>query len=102
VRDGPCTGGLDPSAIRSLERVLKRLADSEDGTVVIASQIPELVEAVADRVAIIGSNRIAALGTIDELRDQYDCDGPLADVFERIAGSQDEDEVDAYLQAGTG
>lgn len=100
VLDEPFTGGLDPSAIRALERVLKHLADEEQRTVVIASQLPELVEAVADRLAIINDNRLAAIGTLDELREQAQCAGTLSEVFEKLTQPQSEDEVDRYLRVG--
>lgn len=100
VLDEPFTGGLDPSAIHTLERILKHLADREDKTIVIASQIPELVEAIADRVAIIHDQCIAGVGTIDELRAQADSNGPLGAVFEKLAQPQVQDNIERYLQGG--
>ena len=103
VLDEPFTGGLDPSAIRALERVIKHLADHKERTVVLASQIPDLVEAVADRVAIIHNQALAGMGTFAELREQAGCEGPLAEVFEGVTRAEEsEDEIERYLQAGGG
>ncbi|MFK5923834.1 MAG: ABC transporter ATP-binding protein [Verrucomicrobiota bacterium] len=51
--DEPFTGGLDPSAILALKNVLKNLAQREDTTVVMASQLPEIAAATAHRIAVI-------------------------------------------------
>ncbi|MEO0476174.1 MAG: ABC transporter ATP-binding protein [Planctomycetota bacterium] len=99
ILDEPFTGGLDPSAIRALERVLKRLADKEDRTVVIASQIPELVEAVANRVAILSDNQIVGIGSLDEMRQTFGTDGPLGELFEQVVQPDPEDEVETYFKA---
>lgn len=99
VLDEPFTGGLDPSAIRALERVLKHLADEQDRTVIVASQIPELVEAIADRVAIIDNQTLAGVGTLEEMRKRFGSDGPLAELFEQATQPAKEDEVDRYFKA---
>jgi ABC-type multidrug transport system ATPase subunit len=99
VLDEPFTGGLDPSAIRALERVLKHLADKEDKTIVLSSQIPELVEAVADRVAILDGNKIIGVGSLEEMHKAFGTEGPLAELFEQATQPSPEDEVAKYLEA---
>ncbi len=53
VLDEPFTGGLDAAAILALGRVLKHLADQQATTILMASQIGEMVEPLAHRIAII-------------------------------------------------
>jgi len=100
VLDEPFTGGLDPSAILALERILKHHADRDDKTVVISSQVPDLVEAVADRIAIIDDHKLAAIGTLDALREQAGCDGTLAAIFEKVTQPETIAEVERYFQTG--
>ena|SRR6266496_2185225 len=75
VLDEPFTGGLDPSGILALRRVLKHLADRADVTVVMASQIPEMVEPLAHRIAILGATHLIAYDTMEELRAKTNCSG---------------------------
>ncbi|QNN21818.1 ABC transporter ATP-binding protein [Planctomycetales bacterium ZRK34] len=94
--DEPFTGGLDPSAILALRRVLKRLADREDVTVVLATQLPEIAEALADRIAILRDGELIAYDTIANLRDKPD--EPLADVLERLINPHTLENIDAYFE----
>ncbi len=61
--DEPFSGGLDPAGILALKSVLKRLAEDEQVTIVMTTPVPELVEELADRIAIIRDGRLVA----------YDC-----------------------------
>src|SRR5262249_43947726 len=51
--DEPFSGGLDPSGLLALKRVLLRLAQQEGRTIVLSSPVPELVEEVAYRIIIL-------------------------------------------------
>jgi len=79
--DEPFSGGLDPSGLLALKRVLKRRAE-DGGTVVLTSPVPELVQEVADRIVILKHGEIAAFDTLDGLRTLTECDGSLADILE--------------------
>lgn len=94
--DEPFTGGLDPSAILALRRVLQRLAEREDVTVVMATQLPEIAEALADRIAILRDGELIAYDTIANLRDKPD--EPLADVLERLINPHTLENIDAYFE----
>jgi ABC-type multidrug transport system ATPase subunit len=82
--DEPFSGGLDPSGILALKRVLERLARRSNATVVITAPAPELVEELAQRIVILREGRIAAFDTLDGLRRLTDCPGSLAEVLERL------------------
>lgn|ERR1043166_99040 len=97
VLDEPFTGGLDPSAILALSRVLKHLADRADVTVVMASQIPELVEHLAHRIAILGGTRLIAYDTVEGLRAQTGCTGSLLEVFEKVVSPQSGEHIESYF-----
>jgi ABC-type multidrug transport system ATPase subunit len=56
--DEPFSGGLDPSGLMVLRHVLQRLAASKEVTIVMATPVPELVEGLADRVALIRDGQI--------------------------------------------
>jgi ABC-type multidrug transport system ATPase subunit len=65
ILDEPANG-LDPERMRWMRRVLREFAD-RGGTVLLSSHLLAEVEAVADRMIIIGDGRIQALGTRAEL-----------------------------------
>ena len=97
ILDEPFTGGLDPSAILALGRVLKHLADTAAATIVMASQIPETVEVLADRIAILSGTRVAAYDTLAGLRAKTGCPGSLPEVFEKIVHPQTMEHLEKYF-----
>src|SRR3954469_5900094 len=70
----PCLGaaepfsGLDPVGVDVLSGVLQRAARSDGAAVVFSSHQLDLVERLCDEVVLIDYGRIAAHGTIEELR----------------------------------
>ena len=97
ILDEPFTGGLDPSAILALRRVLKHLADRSDVTVVMASQIPEMVKHLAHQIAVLSGTTIAAYDSLDGLRSKTGCSGPLPEVFERLVHPQTLEHIENYF-----
>jgi ABC-2 type transport system ATP-binding protein len=65
ILDEPANG-LDPEGMRWMRRLLRDCAD-RGGTVLLSSHLLAEVEAVADRMIIIGDGRIQAQGTRAEL-----------------------------------
>ena len=65
ILDEPANG-LDPEGMRWMRRLLRDFAD-RGGTVLLSSHLLAEVEAVADRMIIIGNGRIQAQGTRAEL-----------------------------------
>jgi len=65
ILDEPANG-LDPEGIRWMRGLLRDFAD-RGGTVLLSSHLLMEVEAVADRLLIIGNGRIVAAGTSQEL-----------------------------------
>jgi ABC-2 type transport system ATP-binding protein len=65
ILDEPANG-LDPEGMRWMRELLREFAD-RGGTVLLSSHLLYEVEAIADRMVIIGSGRIMAQGTRSEL-----------------------------------
>jgi len=74
------TVGLDPYSVRRLKDLLRRQAD-QGTTVFLSSHSLDVVEELADRIAIIEHGRLIACGTLRALRQQAAVDGSLEDVF---------------------
>jgi len=65
ILDEPANG-LDPQGMRWMRGLLRDFAD-RGGTVLLSSHLLGEVDAIADRLVIIGNGKIAAQGTRDEL-----------------------------------
>src|SRR5947199_10689820 len=65
ILDEPANG-LDPQGMRWMRGLLRNFAD-RGGTVLLSSHLLAEVEAVADRMIIIGAGRIRAQGSRAEL-----------------------------------
>lgn len=99
--DEPFSGGLDPSGILALKRVLQRLAASNNATVVMTTPVPELVEELAHRIVILRDGQILAFDTADGLRRQTGSTGPLSEVFERLIHPQTLDNIEQYFKGAS-
>jgi ABC-2 type transport system ATP-binding protein len=84
VLDEPFSGGLDSSALLALQSILKYLAENTKATIIMAVPVPELVEGISNRIAIIKEGQILACDTADGLRKLTGCPGPLGEVLERL------------------
>jgi ABC-2 type transport system ATP-binding protein len=91
ILDEPANG-LDPEGIFWMRGVLRDFAD-RGGTVLLSSHLLREVEAVADRLVVIGGGRIVADGTKDEL---------LAGAGVRVRGLEPEKLEWALTTAGVG
>jgi len=66
ILDEPATG-LDPEATQQLTRLLRRLADEANVTIVYSSHMLHEVEGLCDRVAIINEGKLVACEQTDTL-----------------------------------
>jgi ABC-2 type transport system ATP-binding protein len=94
--DEPFSGGLDPSGILALKRVLKRLTDT-GGTIVMSTPVPELVEELADRLIVLREGTVAFDGTLEQMRQQTDTTGSLGDMLEQLVFSQTLENIEQYF-----
>ena len=98
VVDEPMVG-LDPKSARLLKDLFRQFVD-RGGTVLMSTHTLEVAEQMCDRIAIVYHGRIAALGTMAELRDQTSSsDLSLEDLFLKLTGGLREHQLDAVLDA---
>ncbi len=99
ILDEPFSGGLDSSGLRALQQVLKHLAERDDVTVVMAVPVPELVEGLADRIAVIQNGCLIACDNVEGLRQQTGIDGPLIDVLEQMLHPEGAKNLERYFDS---
>lgn len=105
--DEPFSGGLDPSGILALKRVLQRRNESRAGdegrrkpvTVIMSTPVPELVEELAGRVAVINGGRLVAVDTVAGLRAFTGITGPFDEVYERLMNPLKQSRIEQYFEA---
>ena len=67
--DEPTTG-LDPNARRAIWEVIRKLK-AKGKTIILTTHYLEEAEQLSDRVAIVNHGKIVAMGTADEIIEQY-------------------------------
>jgi len=75
--DEPASG-LDPAMSRLIFDIIESIADAGRAVVLCSHELP-LVEATADRLAVLESGRLVRTGSVEELREQTG--GPLHETF---------------------
>jgi len=83
ILDEP-TVGLDPSQIRETRKLIKELG--KEHTLLLSTHILPEVEMTCDSMIIIHQGKVAAQGTLDEVRKQHK-GKTLEDVFVQITGA---------------
>jgi ABC-2 type transport system ATP-binding protein len=96
VVDEPMVG-LDPKSARLLKDLFRQFVD-RGGTVLMSTHTLEVAEVMCDRIAIVYQGRIAASGTMDELREQTEsAEMSLEDLFLKLTGGPRAPQLDAVL-----
>ena len=98
--DEPFSGGLDPAGILALKTVLKRLREEEGRTIVITTPVPELVEELADRVAIIREGELTAFETPAGLIRLAGTEGSLERALQELTFPDVLAGLEGYFQPG--
>jgi len=95
------TNGLDPRSARLVKDLLEELA-ARGTTVLLSTHILEVAQALCKRVAIIDKGRIAAIGTMAELRAQAGSEqASLEDLFLKLtAGPESREMIERLLAPG--
>ena len=97
VVDEPMVG-LDPRAARLMKDVLRAFVDN-GGTVFLSTHTLEVAEALCDRIAILHRGRVAAIGTMDELRQQSEAGmAGLEEIFLKLTGGHQVQELVTALR----
>jgi ABC-2 type transport system ATP-binding protein len=98
VVDEPMVG-LDPKSARLLKELLRQFV-SRGGTVIMSTHTMEIAETMCDRIAIVHRGKIAAHGTLAELRRQTSSEGmSLEDLFLKLTGGHQTQLLDTVLDA---
>jgi Cu-processing system ATP-binding protein len=84
------TAGLDPLGVDAFHRIVRRLREETDLTVVLSSHVLTEVEALCDSVAVLHDGRLRAAGSVADLKTATD--GRLT-VHVRVAEGGDASEV---------
>lgn len=87
ILDEPMVG-LDPRAAHLLKEEM-RAHCKKGNTVFFSTHVLEVAEKLCDRIGIIDNGRLAATGTIEELRSRASGDGSLESIFLSITESND-------------
>jgi ABC-2 type transport system ATP-binding protein len=96
VVDEPMVG-LDPKSARLLKDLFREFVD-RGGTVLMSTHTLEVAEVMCDRIAIVYQGRIAASGTMDDLREQTESSGMgLEELFLKLTGGHRAPRLDAVL-----
>ena len=97
VVDEPMVG-LDPKSARIVKEMFKaRSRRNEGGSIFLSTHSMEIAEELCDRIAIIVEGNIAAVGTVEELRQSArNGTGNLEDIFFQLTGAQ---ELQAIIDA---
>ena len=96
VVDEPMVG-LDPKSARLLKDLFRQFVD-RGGTVLMSTHTLEVAEVMCDRIAIVQKGRIAASGTMDQLREQTESAGmSLEELFLKLTGGHRSPQLDAVL-----
>jgi ABC-2 type transport system ATP-binding protein len=86
VVDEPMVG-LDPKAARILKDLFREFV-KRCNTIMMSTHTLEVAEALCDRIAIIQTGKIRALGTLAELRGGYGRDTKLEEIFLALTGER--------------
>jgi ABC-2 type transport system ATP-binding protein len=95
VVDEPMVG-LDPRSAKLLKVLFRQFVD-RGGTILMSTHTMEVAEAMCDRIAIIQGGNIVACGTMEELRQQTQEGLSLEDLFLRLTGGEEAQELSAIL-----
>ena len=82
--------GLDVETTLVLKEIMRQFAD-RGGSVLYCSHMLDVVETIADRVAILAKGELVALGTMDELRSRGGGgkDQRLEEIFRQLTSASD-------------
>jgi ABC-2 type transport system ATP-binding protein len=97
VVDEPMVG-MDPRGARVLRSLLRSLALGGT-TLFLSTHSLEVAEALCDRIGIIQTGKLIAIGTLDELRSRAGDAQRLEEVFLKLTGAEDLLDVIEALRA---
>jgi ABC-2 type transport system ATP-binding protein len=95
--DEPFSGGLDPTGLLAMKRIVQKHAEQKDRTIVIATPVPELVEELPARIALMREGRIVAFDTLEGLRKLCGCAGRLDAIYQQLVSPGSSETINNYF-----
>jgi ABC-2 type transport system ATP-binding protein len=84
--DEPFASGMDAMGMDVLRNHLRQVRE-RNATVLFTTQILEIAESVATKVAILNDGQLVGYGSIDELRGAANCSGSLLDILRKLSAA---------------
>jgi ABC-2 type transport system ATP-binding protein len=98
VVDEPMVG-LDPKSARLLKDLFRQFVD-RGGTILMSTHTLEVAEVMCDRIAILYRGKVAAEGTMDDLRQQTESESmSLEDLFLKLTGGLGVHQLDTVFES---
>ena len=72
------------------------MAESGEATILMASQIPELIEQLAHQILVLSDTRVTAFDTLDGLRAKTGCSS-LPEVFAELIHPKTLENIENYF-----
>lgn len=88
ILDEP-TNGLDPRASREVQNHLQKFVES-GGTIFLSTHLLDMAQRLCHRVGVINHGKLAALGTVEEIRNNLKSGGSLEELFLKLTEDQTE------------
>ena len=98
VLDEPFSGGLDPAGLLALKQILLKLREGDTRTILLATPVPELVDEIADRVAVLRDGQIVAFDTPQGLAQHGPAGQALEQTLQHLLNPESSRRLDEYLQ----
>lgn len=96
--DEPFAGGLDPSGILALKRVLSRVAQQQHRTVVMSAPVPELVDEIGEKIIILREGIVVAHDTLEGLRRQAAGAATLEEILATLIHPETMQNIERYFE----
>ena len=87
IMDEPMTG-LDPKSSHLLKELMREHAD-KGNTVFFSTHVLEVAEKICDRIGIIHNGKLIAVGTVEEIKNQFSKDDSLENIFLEITENEE-------------
>ena len=92
--------GLDANSVMIFKEIMTQLA-AQGKTIFYSSHIMDVVERISSRIILLNDGKIAADGTIEELK-QQNTEGSLEQIFNQLTGFNEHQEIGAKFVSVVG
>jgi ABC-2 type transport system ATP-binding protein len=93
------TAGFDPQARRQFHELVRRLADTEETTILLTTHDLDEAEKLADRVLVLAAGRIVADDTVDGLSQRLEAETQVRWTAAGVRHSESVGDATAFVRA---